>query len=164
MLGVKQHGIKYHFFESLVWLDLGLNSGFPDHLQTLPLQSNSCKATYLSSHKPSMKDDQDMMGTAAEVRTNLSSILSWTTTHGYTSVCQPAKTCIYQYCLDTVYSLEDLLTEIADLDRWERERERECQENPCYQDDLMMVMIMMMTRNDEVMISLRKKLGGVLLV
>ena len=24
---VKQGGIKYHFFESLVWLDLGLNPG-----------------------------------------------------------------------------------------------------------------------------------------
>ena len=35
MLSVKQGGIKYHFFESLVWLDLGLNFGLPDHWRTL---------------------------------------------------------------------------------------------------------------------------------
>ena len=35
MLSVKQGGIKYHFFESLVWFDLGLNPGLPDHWWTL---------------------------------------------------------------------------------------------------------------------------------
>ena len=35
MLSVKQSGIKYHFFYSLVWLDLGLNPGLPDHWRTL---------------------------------------------------------------------------------------------------------------------------------
>ena len=35
MLSVKQGGIKYHFFKSLVWLDLGLNTGRPDHWRTL---------------------------------------------------------------------------------------------------------------------------------
>ena len=34
-LNVKQGGIKYHFYESLVWLDLGLNAGLPGHKQTL---------------------------------------------------------------------------------------------------------------------------------
>ena len=29
MLSAKQGGIKYHFFESLIWLDLGLNFGLP---------------------------------------------------------------------------------------------------------------------------------------
>ena len=31
MLYVKQRGIKYHLFASLVWFGLGLNSGLPDH-------------------------------------------------------------------------------------------------------------------------------------
>ena len=35
MLSVKQGSIKYHFFESLVWLDLGLNPGLLDNWWTL---------------------------------------------------------------------------------------------------------------------------------
>ena len=35
MLSIKQEGIKFHFFASFVWLDLGLNPGFPDHWWTL---------------------------------------------------------------------------------------------------------------------------------
>ena len=35
MLSVKQGGIKYHFFESLVWLNLELNLSPPAHCQTL---------------------------------------------------------------------------------------------------------------------------------
>ena len=36
MLSVKQGGIKFHFsLKSLVWLDLGLNPGVPDHWRTL---------------------------------------------------------------------------------------------------------------------------------
>ena len=35
MLSVKQGSIKYHFFESLVWLSLGLNPGLLDHWRTL---------------------------------------------------------------------------------------------------------------------------------
>ena len=35
MPSVKQGVIKYHFFESLVWLDLGLNPSLPDHWWTL---------------------------------------------------------------------------------------------------------------------------------
>ena len=35
MLSVKQGDIKYHFFESSVWLDLRLNSGLSDRWQTL---------------------------------------------------------------------------------------------------------------------------------
>ena len=31
MLSVKLRDIKYHFFKSLVWSDLGLNPGLPDH-------------------------------------------------------------------------------------------------------------------------------------
>ena len=34
MLRVKQGGIKYHFFESLVWLDPGLKPGLPNHWRT----------------------------------------------------------------------------------------------------------------------------------
>ena len=32
---LKQRRLKYHFFDSLVWLDLGLNSGLLDHWRTL---------------------------------------------------------------------------------------------------------------------------------
>ena len=35
MLTVKEGGIKYLFFESMVWLDLGLNHGLPNHWWTL---------------------------------------------------------------------------------------------------------------------------------
>ena len=35
MLKVKQRDIKYQFFESLVWLDLGLNNGLPGYWRTL---------------------------------------------------------------------------------------------------------------------------------
>ena len=35
MQSVKQGRIKYHFLKSLVWLDLGLNAGLPDHWWTL---------------------------------------------------------------------------------------------------------------------------------
>ena len=35
MLNVKQGGIKHHFFESLVWFNLGLNPSLLDHWWTL---------------------------------------------------------------------------------------------------------------------------------
>ena len=35
MQSVKQGGIRYHFLSLLVWLDLELNSGLPDHWQML---------------------------------------------------------------------------------------------------------------------------------
>ena len=35
VLSAKQGGIKYHFFETLVWVDMGLNPGLPNHLRTL---------------------------------------------------------------------------------------------------------------------------------
>ena len=46
MLNVKQGDIKYHFFESLVQLDLGLNPGLLDHWQTLyPIGQHKKAAT-----------------------------------------------------------------------------------------------------------------------
>ena len=35
MLSVKESGIKYHFFESLIWLNQGLNPGLPHQWQSL---------------------------------------------------------------------------------------------------------------------------------
>ena len=35
MPSIKQGGVKYHFFESLVWLDLGLNPSLPNYWRTL---------------------------------------------------------------------------------------------------------------------------------
>ena len=37
MRSVKQGGIKYHFFYSLLWLDLGLNLDLPDRGRTLTI-------------------------------------------------------------------------------------------------------------------------------
>ena len=44
MPSVNQGGIKYHFFESLVWLDQGLNPGLPGHWQTQWLSSLEIEA------------------------------------------------------------------------------------------------------------------------
>ena len=42
MLSVKQKDIKYHFFKSLVWLNLWLNPGLPGHRRTLyPINNNN---------------------------------------------------------------------------------------------------------------------------
>ena len=35
MLNIKLGGIKYYFLKALVWLDLGLNPGLPDHCRKL---------------------------------------------------------------------------------------------------------------------------------
>ena len=49
MLSVKQGGIKCVFFESLVWLDLGLNPSLPDHWQKDDIKSINYLITFLWS-------------------------------------------------------------------------------------------------------------------
>ena len=45
MLSIKQGSFKYYFFESLAWLNLGLNPGLLGHWQTLnPLVAQSAGA------------------------------------------------------------------------------------------------------------------------
>ena len=61
----------------------------------------------------------------------ISDVLLWILTYGRVSVGQPAKTYLYQACMDTGCSFEDLLEAMDD-------RDRESQGNPCYQRDLMM--------------------------
>ena len=59
-------------------------------------------ATYLLSHKPSKKDNQDMLGTGGEnMNELLNDILFWTPTYGLTTVGQEAKTYIHQFCAET---------------------------------------------------------------
>ena len=69
--------------------------------------------TYLPSHKPSVKDKQDMLGTAEE---------EWTLTLTHARVGQLTRTYIHQFCADTRYNLEDLPVAMDDSDGcWERE-------------------------------------------
>ena len=50
----------------------------------------------------------------------ISDILLWTTTHGHTSVAQPAKMYIQQLCVDTGCFLENIFRAIFDRDRWHK--------------------------------------------
>ena len=54
----------------------------------------------------------------------ISDILLWTPSHGWAKVWRPARTYIQQLCVDTGYSLEDLLGAMDEIDEW-RERVRE---------------------------------------
>ena len=48
ILSVKQGSREYHFLESLLWLDLGLNPGLPGHWWTLyPLVGWGCRIHWL---------------------------------------------------------------------------------------------------------------------
>ena len=68
------------------WTNIGSNTS----------QNSNCTATYLPSHKPSKKDEQ-----------GISNVL-WTLTHGHASVGWLARTYLYQLCVNTRCSLEDL--------------------------------------------------------
>ena len=46
----------------------------------------------------------------------IDNILQWTSAHGHTSVDQPAKPYIHQFCVDTRCCLEDLLRAITNWD------------------------------------------------
>ena len=70
---------------------------------TLP--NSSCIATYLSSHKPSKSDEQDML----DIAELISGILLWISTYGHTNVGWPAKTFIHQICVVTQCCLEEIL-------------------------------------------------------
>ena len=49
---------------------------------------------------------------------HISNILLWTPTQGHTSVGWPIKSYLYQLCVDTACSLENLSREMADRDGW----------------------------------------------
>ena len=49
----------------------------------------------------------------------ISNILLWTSSHGQAKAGQLARTYIQQFCADTGYSLEDLLGEMDNRDRWQ---------------------------------------------
>ena len=48
----------------------------------------------------------------------ISDIISWTPVHGCTSVGQPARTYLYQLCMDTGCNPEDLPEAVDDRDGW----------------------------------------------
>ena len=82
------------------------------------LQKSSYTSTYLPSHKPSKYDEQNMLGCAGELRTNLkTSYLSWTPTHGRASIGQQVRIYIHQLLLDTGYTQEGLPRAIDNRDR-----------------------------------------------
>ena len=54
----------------------------------------------------------------------INDVLLWTPTYGRAKAGRPARTYIQQLCEDTGYSLEDLLVEMNDMEKW-RERVRD---------------------------------------
>ena len=65
-------------------------------------------AAYLPSHKLSKLDEQDILGTAWEIKRNVSNLLLWTSAHGDTSVSWLAKSYIHQPSADNGCHLENL--------------------------------------------------------
>ena len=55
-----------------------------------------------------------MFGPAVEIKMNFCVSFLWITTHGQTSVGQPAKPYIYQLCVETGCSLVDLAKAMVD--------------------------------------------------
>ena len=79
-----------------------------------------------------------MQDTAGEAGTNfISDVLLWTPTHGRAKAGRPARTYIQQLCEDTGCTPEDLPEAIND------EVAREGQGYPCYQHDIMMMIVIM---------------------
>ena len=71
------------------------------------LQNNCCIAAYLPSHKSKL--DEDMLGTATEVKMNSYAILCYECLHmDETAYGQPTRTNIHQLCEDTGCHLEDI--------------------------------------------------------
>ena len=71
----------------------------------------------------------------------ISDVLLWTPTHGRAKAGPPARTYIQQLCEDTGCCPEDLSEAMNDRDEW-----REGQGYPCYQHDMMMMMMMTISR------------------
>ena len=74
-------------------------------------QNKSCTATYLSSHKSSEKDGQNMLDPAGQIRTNTLPTFSKGHTTSYIDIPLLAnlqKNSIHQLCADTGCHLEDL--------------------------------------------------------
>ena len=123
MTGYQPYKIRWEFFQSvavstIVWLHhldfneiLGEKARwdlckdvvccFEQILEAAP-QQNSCTATYFLSQKPSGKTNKTSKGQL------ICNILPWTSTHGYTSVDQPAETYIYLLCADSRCCQDDL--------------------------------------------------------
>ena len=66
-------------------------------------QNSNCMATNLQSCKPSKKGEQDMLGTAGDVKMDLYAMFSYGHMHGHTSIGWPVKTFIsFVQTLDAV--------------------------------------------------------------
>ena len=67
-----------------------------------------------------------MMDTAGEVRMNSEAISTYGLLQMVAIVVRPASNCVHIFCVDTGFSLKDLLWAMGDREEWrERERERE---------------------------------------
>ena len=82
-------------------------------------QNNSCKATYLSSHKPSKEDEQDILGQTHEWMSFMILLLD---SHTWSYQCLPtSKTDIHQFSEKTGCHLEDLPRAMTDRnEEWKR--------------------------------------------
>ena len=58
-----------------------------------------------------------MQNTVGEVKTKSYDVLLWTPSHRHASVDQPIRTYLQQFCVNTGYSLEDLLGAMDDRDK-----------------------------------------------
>ena len=67
----------------------------------------------------------------------ISDVLLWTSTHGRAKAGRPARTYIQQLCEDTGCCPEDLPEAMNDREKWAREG----QGYPCFQHDMMMMII-----------------------
>ena len=68
----------------------------------------------------------------------ISNVLLWTLAYGQAKAGRPARTYIQQLCEDTGCNPEDLPKAMNDREKW---RERESQGYPCWQHDMMMMMM-----------------------
>ena len=102
--------IKRNFFKQrkecykLYWTNPGSNTP----------QSGSCTATTLLISKTIQIRWTGHIGHCWRSEDELiSDVLPWTSSHGRSSVGRPTKTYLQQLCMDTEYSLEDLLEAIG---------------------------------------------------
>ena len=133
MLSVKQGSYQLPFFESLVWLNLRLNPGLPDHWRTLYSLSqwpSSKRKARWQLHKNTASNIEQVQEAAPykapitksiQVRRTrhaghcrrrrdelISDILQWIPSHGWAKAGRPARTYIQQLYANTGCSLEDL--------------------------------------------------------
>ena len=117
----------------MVWLDLRLNPGFPDHRRTAvrpPITKTiQVRLTRHAGHCGRSKDEL------------IRDVLLWTLSHGQAKIGQPAGTYLQQLCVDTGCSKEDLLGDRDECEKGSRksviaarhdDNELYCHKSYCY--------------------------------